>query len=199
MGAARLDWANQTKEIAVPRTLLTAMIVALLTACGGRDADDAANDSLLGNGGFELSAESVQPWVLYVHADPEAFQLDIAAEHARSGKLGAALTQVRDEPWGGLFQHLPPDEWLGARLRLSAWVRPADLTDNVTLMARMHKRSGGFDVAEQRLEAAAAGQGWQRLVLEFEVPADASDLEVAVVLNGGGQVAIDDARLSLLQ
>ena len=181
------------------RPLLTVMMLVLLTACSSSEPDDGPADSLLRNGGFELGTESADPWVLYVHADPEAYELEIAADHARSGRLGASIVRVRDEPWAGLFQHLPPDGLQDAPLRLSAWVRVADIDENVALMARMRKHSGGFEVAEERLEATAAGPGWQRLVLEFRMPADPSELEVAIVLNGGGRIAVDDVRLSLLE
>jgi hypothetical protein len=178
------------------RWLLVASACACLVACGAAREEPAFDDGLLENGGFEADPQSPRPWGMYVHADGEAYRLELGAGHARSGSRGALIVRVRDEPWGGLFQSVAVDGLHGRTLNLSAWVRGDDLSENAQLLARVTRAGGAFAVSETQLAAADIDASeWRPLQVDIQVPDDAVALEVAIVLNGGGRLQVDDVAL----
>jgi hypothetical protein len=190
--------------------LLPSMAAAclLLAGCGGgagsrpaRTAELAPElrGNLLKNPGFEDSAESILPWHIIVHADPESFSHTLPREAAYAGERGIRLARKADEPWGGLFQQLAYDNSRPATLRFTAWVRGEALEEPAVIQLRY-----GLDFASDRASTVfipvdQLDSGWSQVKVDLEVPAGPTGLEATLLQYGPGYLMVDELTLEVLR
>jgi len=183
--------------------LLALPLIGLLAACShsgggvdksstGRTAPAAALPQLV-NGGFESGA--AEPWELHTHADPAAYEVEVASEYARSGAFGMELRPIKDEPWGGMFQSVPVKGFEGRTARVTAWVRTFDASEATVLQIGLPVRLGFKEYLEAKMEPMVGDSGWRELSIEFTVPLDDIRVEVGLVHYGLGNFRIDDVGI----
>lgn len=188
--------------------VIGALAAALLAAgCAGPAATGVAEtlprEIALRNPGFEsdfIRTDNCAPqWGCSAHADPFAFHFVVDETAPPSGgKRSLRIERVRNEPWGLITQVVQDPKLVGAKLRFSIAVRTQGLTgEGAGAYFFAHGRSGRRMAHAQQLVKGT--NGWERVTLEFRVPADTELFEVGVSLYGPGQVWVDDARLELLE
>jgi hypothetical protein len=186
------------------RALAAFAAAALLAACAsGPQAPPAASNEFvaLQNAGFEADppADSRCPpkWGCPMHSDPYSFRYFLDEAAPAEGKRSLCIERVRNEPWALATQALFDPSLRGKRLRLSLAVRIEGVTMGAGPVVQVQDGTGTRLFHDERLITGT--QGWQRLDLEFTVPADAAIVEVGATLRGPGKVCIDDARVEILR
>jgi hypothetical protein len=147
------------------------------------------------NAGFEAEMapgrRCAPAWDCTMHNNPEAFRFYLQESDASAGRRSLCVERVADEPWALVTQAFSDDALRGARLRLSMSVRVEGASGSgagpwVLVQANP-------PVNASRLVRGSAG--WQRLEVDFVVPANATVVEVGATLEGPGKACFDDVRL----
>jgi hypothetical protein len=130
------------------------------------------------------------------------FRLDGAVRHG--GARSVRIDNVGPEPFGSIYQHVPASQYVGRRLRFSAWLRTADARGSVTGgggVLLIQAMQGGAPLAwnHMRDTPVRGTQEWARYSLELDVPAAADQVEVGAMLHGPGTLWLDDAELEVVE
>ncbi|MBX3724644.1 MAG: hypothetical protein KF823_01845 [Xanthomonadales bacterium] len=188
---------------ATPTILLLASLAFALAACGARDPRTATTANgpgpeasrpagLIVNGGFE--AADHEPWTKIVHATPDAYTFELDRSGAFAGNAAMRITGDGTEPWGGIVQMVSRGNSDAIRLRLSAMARGRAMPGGIHLMATF--RDGPMtDPVEMDHLGFGADFDWQRVEMDFDVPAGVSRVEVGLLLQGAGTLWLDEVDL----
>lgn len=181
---------------------LVLLVSAAIAACASPALPPAAANPrivALPNADFEADfpAGSRCParWACKSHADPDShrFFLDEAAPAA--GRRSLCIERVTKEPWALATLATSDPALRGARVRFSIQVRVEGAAQGGGAWVLVHGPSGNLH-HDQRL--VQGKRDWERLALEFTVPANAQIVEVGATLEGPGRMCLDDARLEIL-
>ncbi|MGZ5032732.1 MAG: hypothetical protein ACXWAC_05995 [Usitatibacter sp.] len=186
------------------RALAAQFAAALLAACAAGPDAGAPSAAMSGfvplqNSGFEadLPGDSRCPpkWGCTMHSDASSFRFFIDEAAPAEGKRSLCIERVGDEPWALATQGLFDRALRGSRLRLSIALRTEGVSIGAGPFVKVQGGSGNTLFHDERLIKGT--QGWQRLDLEFTVPADAAVVEVGATLRGPGKLCLDDVRLEI--
>lgn len=193
------------------RFAILASAVAVLAACAAQPAlppataasapaKPAAIASLpvaLRNASFEADMgpdrRCAPAWDCTMHNNPLAFRFFLQ-ENAAAGGRSLCVERVADEPWALVTQAFDNPGLRGARVRLSmAVLVEAASGEGAGPWALV---PGNPPLNPRRLVRGTTG--WQRLAVDFTVPANAVMVEVGATLEGPGKACFDDVRLELV-
>ena len=127
---------------------------------------------------------------------------DLSRRDGGSGERGATIRSLTADPLGymGLAQSVRADLYRGQRVRLSGFVKSA--TDADVVDAGLWMRVDGPTTSEsdylatlERQPAAVHGTEWARYDVVLDVPRGAVGITFGALLNGPGQLWVDDVRL----
>jgi len=135
-------------------------------------------------------------------SDAKEFDSGIDANDSHSGNECAYLKSVVSKPktFGFLSKWIEPGPYLGNHLKMSAWVKTKlEAAATVQLWLRTDgpwkKRADCFDNMYER--AIEGTNEWANHEVAVDVPEEAERVFFGVLLNGTGQVWIDDVSLEL--
>lgn len=134
-------------------------------------------------------------WGCKSHADPGSHRFFLDEVAPAAGKRSLCIERVTREPWALATLATSDPALRGARVRFSLDVRVDGVEGGGGAWVLVHGPSGNLH-HDQRL--VTGKRGWERLAIEFTVPASAQIVEVGATLEGPGRVCIDDARLEIL-
>jgi hypothetical protein len=147
------------------------------------------------NAGFEdpLAAGRACPprWDCSAHVDVGSFRFALAPEGA-SGNASLCVERVGNEPWALVTQGFHTTALRNKRVRLSMAVRAQGLDGG----AGPFLQSQGGRAHAQKLVKST--DGWQRVAVDLDIPAESSLVAVGATLEGGGRACFDDVRLEVL-
>ena len=155
----------------------------------------------LKNPSFEMDeregATCATSWFCTMHKDPRSFRFFADDTQASDGKRSFCIEPTGRESFALVTQGILGRTLNGARVRFTLSVR----LDNVGgqgagTWARVNRVRGGNPVTQN---LAKDTRGWQDQSIEFEVPADAVNVEVGATLRGSGRACFDNARLEVLR
>jgi hypothetical protein len=150
---------------------------------------------LMRNAGFEDPTPADRPcpvgWECSAHVDIQSFTYSIAREGA-SGAASMCIERVGKEPWALATQGFHTTAMRGKRMRLSMSVRAQGLAGGA---GPFFKSEGGRAHAQKLVQST---NGWERVAVELDIPADSNLLVVGALIEGGGKACFDDVRLEVL-
>ncbi len=186
--------------------------------------DDIATTDLLGQGDFydldnpdfeaPLSVRGGAPLRWLVN-DPEAvgytrgwflagsrpadYEIRQDAAQVVRGQTSALLASTAEEApgFGTLMQSFRADEYLGQRLRYTAWVKSEDVEDWAGLWLRVDgitARGVTFDNMSDR--PIVGTTNWTQYEVVLDVPEYSQDINLGILMQGTGRVWIDDVQLA---
>jgi hypothetical protein len=176
--------------------------VAPVAAAAGAPARPAGAPAArvleLRNSGFEAEMKTgggcAVGWDCTMHNNPESFRFSLLQAGAAAGSRSLCVERVVDEPWALVTQAFQTPSLRGQRLRLSMAVRVEGAAGEGA--GPWALAQGRPPVSARRLVRGSAA--WQRVALEFAVPADAAVVEVGATLEGPGTACFDDVHLEVL-
>ena len=150
------------------------------------------------NAGFEADMardkRCAPAWDCTMHNNPQSFRFSLQEGGAAAGRRAFCVERVADEPWALVTQAFQTPALRGQRLRLSMAVRVEGASGD---------GAGPWILAQGRPPASArklvrGTRDWERVEIEFSVPADASVVEVGATVEGPGKACFDDVRVERL-
>ena len=149
-----------------------------------------------------LAAELPAGWVK-AGSHPAEYDMGVDRTIRREGRAIAFIkgTATEFHGFGTIMQTAAPGEYRGKRLRFSADVKSEKVQSGwAGLWLRIDgTRAGellGFDNMQQR--PLKGNTDWTRVEIVLDVPEDAAALAFGLLLNGDGQVWIDDLRFDVV-
>jgi hypothetical protein len=137
-------------------------------------------------------------WDCTVHGNPKAFRFFLDEAAGRRSFCVEPAQGVKPEPWALATQGLYNPGLKGTRVRFSVALSLTGVTgEGAGPWIQAQRPAIPRTVTEANL--AKQGAPWQVHSVELVVPADATTLEVGVMLSGKGRACFDDARLEVLQ
>jgi hypothetical protein len=123
----------------------------------------------------------------------EAFEVGVDETNSWGGMPSAYVKSVSDdarENFGGMMQSISADQYKNQRVRLSGWVKTAEVTDAGRLWLRIDGPGGvgnqlGFDNLGNR--APKGTTDWQEYSIVLDVPDNAASLNYGFLLRGTGE------------
>lgn len=150
---------------------------------------------VLANAGFEdppaAGRECAPRWECSAHANVASFRYGVASGGA-TGNASFCVERVGKEPWALVTQGFHTRALANKRLRLSMAVRAQGLEGG----AGPWTQSQGGRAHAQKLVKST--NGWERLAVDLDVPAESDLIVLGATLEGGGRACFDDVRLEVL-
>jgi hypothetical protein len=147
-----------------------------------------------------LQAELPEAWILYGNAQGDYdYSTDTLAGACLKSKEGVA-----PEGFGGLQPNAPLDlhPYWGKRIRFSANVKAEGVKDWAGLWMRVqaahdsknrHSSTLAYDNMQDR--PITGTSGWQRYSIVLDVPGNAREVHLGILLNGTGDVCVNGVKV----
>lgn len=128
-----------------------------------------------------------------VGTDPQHYEVSVDTTVKHGGKASGRIKFIGDKPegFGALMQMFKADDYLGKRLRMSAWIRTED-ADAAAPWFRIDGAKGmlGFDNMGNRIVKGTSD--WTKYELTLDVPSAAINIAFGGLVSGKGQAWLDD-------
>lgn len=150
---------------------------------------------------FAVVAQATAPKGWFVAGSkPESYEsgLDPSTPHLDHASAYLRAKSASVEGFGTLMQDFRADHYLGKRVRFSAFVKTADAKNWAGLWMRVDKgeKSVAFDNMQDR--PMRGNTDWEKCEVVLDVPSDATGVFLGVLLAGGGEVWINDAKIEVV-
>ena len=129
----------------------------------------------------------------------DSYSMTVDTNFKHSGKASATVkfTCGAENAFASLSQVVAADDYRGKRVRLSGWMK-SENTKLAGLWMRLDgdRRTLGFDNMMDR--AVTGTTDWKRYEVVLDVPAAAITINFGTILDGKGQVWVDDLNLEVV-
>lgn len=149
-----------------------------------------------------LPAHNVVPGWFLAGTGPQYFEAVQDLETKRSGRASARLKATADpgSTFGTLMQTVSAAEFLGKRLRLSGFVRTADVKGWAGLWMRVDRKNAPVESFDNMQNRPIGGTtDWTPYAVTLDVQSDATTVNYGVLQQGAGATWIDDLKLEVVQ
>jgi hypothetical protein len=163
-----------------------------------------------------LRAEAPQGWLLAgskpseyeTGIEPKPYYNDHPSAYLKSKKTADAVAQkaatetssesTSASGFGTLMQQFRADQYLGKRIRLSAFVKAEAVQDWAGLWMRVDKGNSvvSFDNMQER--AIKGSTDFRNYEVVLDVPQDATGVAFGILLSGTGEVWINSAKFEVV-
>lgn len=133
---------------------------------------------------------------------PDSYDMGIDIGAGRDGKNAATIKsrQEKINGFGTLMQECMPGNYLGRRVRMSAFVKSQDVENKAGLWLRVDevgsKQPLAFDnMADRPIKGTT---DWKKYEIVLDVPGNASNLAYGALLAGTGQIWFDDLKFEIV-
>ena len=144
------------------------------------------------------SDDSWQVPTAWVGGETQPHEFSISIDHriVHSGRSSLLLRSIVPRPNGAVYvsQSFRAGTFRGKRVRLGAFLRPKDVTNQVFLYLTIN-RAGDSNPTFLKAETSGTTR-WKKYELVTDVPTDADSVTIALELRGPGTVRADDFSFS---
>jgi hypothetical protein len=175
----------------------TVAIILCLTAVG---ATACTSDKSTGPSLLDINPGLPTGWsIVGTNSPTYVVGTDRVTVHGGQTALAIAGTDTARVRFSGVGQFIKADNYLGKRVRLSAWVRHANvLGTDIGLWMRIDGPgvTQGFDNFSSRPLIGTAD--WRQVNIILDVPSDAIGIAFGALMSGRGDFLIDDMQFEVI-
>lgn len=152
--------------------------------------------------GTAIAGETPKGW-FPAGSHPKDYEMSVDPKVTHAGKASASIKCIATKPegFGTLMQSFLPDTYRGKRVRMSGFVRSADVSSWAGLWMRVDGPGKteplAFDNMQDR--PIRATTDWTKYEVILDVPEQAQGIAFGVLLDGAGQVWFDDFKLEIVE
>lgn len=129
---------------------------------------------------------------------PDDYQWGIDYQVTRSGKPSGHIKFTASDVIGAgvLAQMFRADDYLGKRVRLSGYIKATGIDGQ----AEFQMRVGGINYKQLSFDKQPIQDtsGWKKYEIALDVPEDSVNISFGILLEGKGQVWVDDLRFEVV-
>lgn len=139
-------------------------------------------------------------WVM-AGTNPQGYNFNLDKTQGQPMPSARLLSNAKsiDAEFGTLMQSFVPDEYLGKRVKLSAWVKSKNISNWSGLWMRIDtesKKSKAFDDMANR--AIHGNTQWKKYSIVLDVAEDAKNLSYGILIAGPGEVWVDNFEFAIV-
>lgn len=133
---------------------------------------------------------------------PQDYEAGIDSSTAHSGTRSAYLKHAVENPkeFSTLMQEFSPEEYLGKRLRMSAWLKTTNVADWASLWLSVYGKEGRINVSFDNMcnRKIIGTNDWTKCQIVLEIPTEATKLGFGAILGGKGELWVDDYEFDVV-
>ena len=145
-----------------------------------------------------VSGSEVPGWFL-AGSSPDKYRIALESGVAYNGSHSASLSSRDDaalSEFGTLMQHVAAGQFVGKRVRFSAFVRTKDVSGGAALWMRVDGNGITLEFDNMSHRGWIRGDSpWTRYSIVLDVPPKVESVSFGLMLTGNGVAWIDDATL----
>ncbi|TDQ40761.1 helix-turn-helix transcriptional regulator [Aureibacillus halotolerans] len=148
----------------------------------------------------ELHMQSTSPikhWILS-GSHPDQYEIGIDEKNVHQGNKSAFLRSVTvdsENSFGTLMQSFHAKEYIGKRIRLSAFIKTEEVQHFCGLWMRVDNLAGDVIQFDNMYNRKLVGsQPWNLYAIVLDVPDDSASINFGLLLTGQGHVWLDSLR-----
>jgi hypothetical protein len=152
-----------------------------------------------------IAADSIPNGWIKAGSHPAEYEVGVDSSTYHGGRASGYVKAITKElhGFGTLMQTAGPAQYLGKRVRLSAFVKAQMVTDWAGLWLRV---DGPVEGNQPKILAFDNMQGrplkgtidWTRVEIVLDVPTEAKDIAFGILLSRDGQVWLDDLKFEVV-
>ena len=155
---------------------------------------------VMGFGASIARGQLPQPW-FQAGSDPADYEMNWDAKESHGGKGSIYIKSKAAEPkgFGTVMQNSKPGEYLGKRVRMSAFVKSDKIEDWAGLWLRVdgpNHATLGFDNMQNR--PITGTTDWKKYEIVLDVPRNSEGIAFGILLAGNGGAWVDDLKLEVV-
>ena len=139
-------------------------------------------------------------------SNPKSYEMGTDKGAGQNGSNAATIKSIRRKihGFGTLMQNCLPDNYLGKRVRMSGYVKTANVSDWAGLWFRIDQqgsnKSLGFDnMHDGKMDRSIKGTtDWTKYEIVLDVPSNSSNLAYGALLVGTGQIWFDNLKFEIV-
>ena len=144
--------------------------------------------------------DRIAGWFL-AGSKPGSYQTGLDGSVSRTGDSSAFLGSIVDKTdgFGTLMQSCSAEEYLGKRVKMTAWGRSKDVAEWAGMWMRVDGKGNtslSFDNMQNR--AIKGTNDWKKCEIVLDVPMESSSLNFGVLVAGTGKVWFDDISFEVV-
>lgn len=149
----------------------------------------------------DLKAQKIEGWFL-AGSKPGSYEIGLDKSVYMTGGRSAFLasTDKKTEGFGTLMQSCGANEYLGKRIKMTAYVKSENVSDWAGMWLRVDSRSThkplSFDNMQDR--PIQGDNDWMKCEIILDVPDESGTLNFGVLLSGTGKVWFDNISFEVV-
>lgn len=149
----------------------------------------------------DLKAQKIEGWFL-AGSKPGSYEIGLDKSVYKTGESSAFLesTDKKIEGFGTLMQSCGANEYLGKRIKMTAYVKYDNVSDWAGMWLRVDsrntKKSLSFDNMQDR--PIKGDNDWTKCVIILDVPEESGTLNFGILLSGTGKVWFDNISFEVV-
>ena len=146
-----------------------------------------------------LATKAPRGW--YMAGDkPKEYDTGVDSQAAYAGRASAYLKANKPvvEGFGTLMQDFGADQYLGKRVRFSAFVKAEDVQEGAGLWMQVDKGQEKLAFDNMQDRSIKGTTGWQSYEVVLDVPSNATDISLGILLRGTGTVWLNNVNFEVV-
>lgn len=149
----------------------------------------------------DVKAQQIEGWFL-AGSHSGNYKIGLDKSIYKTGNSSAFLesTKKKTEGFGTLMQICSAEEFLGKRVKMTAYIKSKDVEDWAGMWLRVDskysKKPLSFDNMYDR--SLKGTNDWTKCEIILDVPDESSTINFGVLLNGTGKVWFDDVKFEVV-
>ena len=147
-----------------------------------------------------LSFDVPKGWTIAGTA-PGRYDMGIDKGAGVNGKNVATIKSIQDhvKGFGMLMQNCVPGKYLGKRLRMSGYMKTANVKKWACFWFRVDKKGKEHpDYGKMHRKRISGTAEWQQYEIVLDIPENATNLAYGALLEGTGQIWFDNINFEIL-
>ena len=148
-----------------------------------------------------LQAQKIEGWFL-AGSKPKSYKIGLDKSIYKSGGSSAFLESAENsiEGFGTLMQTCEADEYLGKKVKMTAYIKSENVSDWAGMWLRVdaknERKSLSFDNMQNR--PIKGNNDWTKCVIILNVPEESGTLNFGVLLSGTGKIWFDEIKFEIV-
>lgn len=140
----------------------------------------------------------IKGWFL-AGSQKDAYKIGLEKSTERGGEVAYLKSIAKTKGFGTIMQNFIPDDYLGKRVKLTAFVKSQDVKSWAGMWFRVDGAKGdvlSFDNMQDR--PIKGTTGWKQYQIVLNVPKNSKGIAYGVLLAGSGTVWLDDFKFEIV-
>lgn len=148
---------------------------------------------------FAFKADmQIKGWFL-AGSQKDAYKIGLEKSSERNGEVAYLKSIAKSNGFGTIMQTFIPDDYLGKRVKLTAFIKSEDVKSWAGMWFRVDGAKGNvlsFDNMQDR--PIKGTTGWKQYEIVLNVPKNSKGIAYGVLLAGSGMVWMDNFKFEIV-